>query len=142
VQIWRLLENRLKKSFQITAGNEKVRLSDDSRPFARWCSKFRDGLQARKASIEAGTALETLIRSQNVFGEVHQKDVWMPVGPPLPKGALPQPCFVEPMTKIASTDQPQNTHTNLVGEFMRENVKVSPLFPSSDSELTLNTGVH
>jgi len=72
---------------QIAAGSEKARLPDNARPFARWCSKFREGLQARKASIEAGTTLEDMIHNQNAFGEVHQKDVWMPVGPPLSKGA-------------------------------------------------------
>jgi ubiquinone/menaquinone biosynthesis C-methylase UbiE len=77
---------------QIAAGSEKVRLPDDVRPFARWCSKFREGLQARKASIEAGTTLEAMIHIQNAFGEIHRKDIWMPVGPPFTKGAPAVPC--------------------------------------------------
>jgi len=81
---------------QIAAGSEKVRLSDNASPFARWCSKFREGLQARKASIEAGTTLEAMTRSQNAFGEVHQKDIWMPVGPPHSKGEPAKRRVVEP----------------------------------------------
>jgi hypothetical protein len=100
------------------------RLSDDFSPFARWCSKFREGLHARKASIQAGTTLETMIRSQNAFEEVHQKDVWMPVGPPLSKGTRHDRIQTQRITQTASIDQSQNTHINLAGEFMREIVKV------------------
>ena len=123
---------------QIAAGSEKTRLSDDARPFARWCSKFRDGLQARKASIDAGTTLEAMIRSENAFGEVHQKDIWMPVGPPLTKGASTNAVW-QNLTKSASIDQPQSTHMNLVGEFMRENVKVGLAFPHQFPGLITNT---
>ena len=89
-------ENRLRQPTQVTAGSEKVQLSSNARPFARWCSKFREGLQTRKASIEAGTALEAIISSQNAFGDVHQKDIWMPVGLRLSMGATPQPRVLEP----------------------------------------------
>ena len=124
------VENRLRESFQVAAGNEKIRLSDDARPLARWCSRFRQGLQARKASIEADTALEIMIQSRSAFGEVHQKDIWMPVGPPLSKGAPPHPVFDGSGTKTCSIDEPQNAHMNLIGEFMRENIKVGlPSFP-------------
>ena len=140
--IGKLSGNWLRQSSQVTAGSQKVRLSDNARPFARWCFEFREGLQARKASIEAGTALETMIQSQNAFGEVYQKDIWMPVGPPLSKGALPNNPVSLSLAKTASTDQPQNAHMNLVGDFMRENVKVSLLFPSSDSALSQHTGLH
>lgn len=139
-----LSETWLRQPSQVTAGSEKVRLSDNARPFARWCSKFREGLQARKASIEVGTALKTMVQSENSFGEVHQKDIWMPVGAPLTEGALPQSHASTSWSpaKTAPTDQPQNAHMNLVGEFMRENVKVSLLFPLSDSALSQHTGLH
>ena len=136
------VESRLRQSFQVAAGNEKIRLLDDASPFARWCSKFRQGLHARKASIEAGTALEIMIRSQNAFGEVHQKDIWMPVGPPLSKGAPPQPVFDGSGSETCSIDEPQNAHMNLVGEFMRENVKVGLPSLAPVSALSQHTGIH
>ena len=69
-----------------------------------------------------------MIRSQNAFGEVRQKDIWMPVGSPLSKGA-PAKRRGWNLAKFGSIDQPQSTYMNLIGELMRENVKVGLPFP-------------
>ena len=42
---------------------------------------------------------------------------------------IPSRAYVIWLTKFASIDQPKTTHMNLVGEFMREYVKVGLPFP-------------
>ncbi|KAG6876210.1 hypothetical protein C0993_004945 [Termitomyces sp. T159_Od127] len=72
--------------------------------FGKWCSALRHGLASRGAGVNAANGLNEMIAEQG-FGSIQQRDVWMPIGP----------CFPEGMADGA--------RLNLVGEFMRENVK-------------------
>jgi len=73
--------------------------------FGRWCAALRHGLAFRSASINAAEGLDDMIRAQGTFNFVQQQNVWMPIGPCFPK------------------DTAEGMRLNLVGEFMRENVK-------------------
>ncbi|KAF8066918.1 S-adenosyl-L-methionine-dependent methyltransferase [Lyophyllum atratum] len=73
--------------------------------FGRWCAALRHGLAARSASINAAEGLDGMIKVQGTFDAIHQHNVWMPIGPCFPK------------------DTAEGMRLNLVGEFMRENVK-------------------
>ncbi|KAG6867842.1 hypothetical protein C0993_010331 [Termitomyces sp. T159_Od127] len=72
--------------------------------FGKWCSALRHGLAYRGAGVNAANGLNEMIAEQG-FGSIQQRDVWMPIGPCFPK------------------DTADGARLNLVGEFMRENVK-------------------
>ncbi|KAF5381551.1 hypothetical protein D9615_005561 [Tricholomella constricta] len=83
---------------------EKNMIGTDSW-FARWCASLRHGLAVRSASVNAAESLDATIRGQGTLESVQQQNVWMPIGPCFPK------------------DTVDGLRLNLVGEFMRENVK-------------------
>ncbi|KAG6840253.1 hypothetical protein C0991_007910 [Blastosporella zonata] len=83
---------------------DKERVSGTESWFGRWCEALRHGLAFRGAGVDAAEGLDGMIRAQG-FGSVKQQDVWMPIGPCFPK------------------DTTDGMRLNLVGEFMRENVK-------------------
>ncbi|KAG5642933.1 hypothetical protein DXG03_001850 [Asterophora parasitica] len=73
--------------------------------FGRWCAALRRGLAFRSASVGAAESLDAMIEAQGPFESVQQQNVWMPIGPCFPR------------------DTADGMRLNLVGEFMRENVK-------------------
>lgn len=73
--------------------------------FGRWCAALRHGLAFRSASINAAEGLDNMIQTQGTFDPIQQQNIWMPIGPCFPK------------------DTAEGMRLNLVGEFMRENVK-------------------
>ncbi|KAG5636463.1 hypothetical protein H0H81_007970 [Sphagnurus paluster] len=89
--------------------------------FGRWCAALRHGLAVRGASINAAQGLDGMISAQGTFASVNQQNVWMPIGPCFPK------------------DTADGMRLNLVGEFMRENVKA---FIKGGRTLILGTGMN
>ncbi|GLB41200.1 putative methyltransferase domain containing protein [Lyophyllum shimeji] len=81
------------------------KLVGDESWFGRWCAALRHGLAFRSASIGAAESLDSMIKTQGSFDAVQQQNVWMPIGPCFPR------------------DTAEGMRLNLVGEFMRENVK-------------------
>ncbi|KAG6918803.1 hypothetical protein DXG01_011555 [Tephrocybe rancida] len=89
--------------FFVVDGNKRRIIGTESW-FGRWCKALRHGLAFRGAGVNAAEGLDDMIRAQG-FGSIQQQDVWMPIGPCFPK------------------DTVDGMRLNLVGEFMRENVK-------------------
>ncbi|KAF5381996.1 hypothetical protein D9615_004207 [Tricholomella constricta] len=89
--------------------------------FGRWCAALRQSLAIRNASVNAAEGLDNMIRSNGTFHDIQQQDVWMPVGP------------------FLSEDTAEGRHLNLVGEFMRENVKA---FINGGKTLILGSGMN
>ncbi|KAG6817379.1 hypothetical protein H0H87_009566 [Tephrocybe sp. NHM501043] len=84
--------------------DNKKRLDGTESWFGRWCEALRHGLSIRGAGVNAAEGLDGMITEKG-FESVQQQDVWMPIGPCFPK------------------DTTDGMRLNLVGEFMRENVK-------------------
>ncbi|KAG5641824.1 hypothetical protein DXG03_004143 [Asterophora parasitica] len=77
-----------------------------------------------------------MIKSNGTFHDIHQRDVWMPVGPSFSKGRFSR--RERDRSKYLLTDTAEGRHLNFVGEFMRENVKA---FIKGGKTLILGSGM-
>ncbi|KAG6895754.1 hypothetical protein C0992_012833 [Termitomyces sp. T32_za158] len=90
--------------------------------FGQWCSALRHGLAYRGAGVNAANSLNEMVAGKG-FGAVQQRDVWMPIGPCFPRGLFDLEAVIC-HSKTTYLDTADGVRLNLVGEFMRENVKV------------------